>query len=73
MEASLPIKEEVIVEVALTKIQKKYYKAVYEKNFGVLNSKRTAKNSLINIGMQLRKVCSHPYLLEGAEADEIVG
>ncbi|MGM5143005.1 SNF2-related protein, partial [Escherichia coli] len=32
VEKSLPPKEETIIEVALTPIQKKYYKAIYERN-----------------------------------------
>jgi SNF2 family DNA or RNA helicase len=32
VEKSLPPKEEVIIEVALTTIQKQFYRAVYERN-----------------------------------------
>jgi SNF2 family DNA or RNA helicase len=32
VEKSLPPKEEIIIEVALTTIQKQFYRAVYERN-----------------------------------------
>ena len=36
LEKSLPTKEETILDVALTLIQKTYYKAIYEKNASFL-------------------------------------
>ncbi|KAF7732761.1 Chromodomain helicase DNA binding protein [Apophysomyces ossiformis] len=70
VEKSIPVKEETVVEVELTTPQKKWYRAVLEKNFSFL--KKGAKSNkemphLRNIMMQLRKCCIHPYLLEGAE------
>jgi len=69
VEKSIAPKEETIVEVELTVTQKKYYKAIYERNFGFLAQGCTAANtpSLRNIMMQLRKCCNHPYLIKGAE------
>lgn len=67
-------KEEKILEVYLTKIQKKYYKAIYEKNIGILKGKGTKSViSLRNICMQLRKCCIHPYLLDSVESEVSVG
>ncbi len=69
----LPIKEEVIVQVELTQLQKKVYRAILERNFELLSGagrSAMSKNSLVNVGMQLRKTCCHPFLLDGIEADE---
>jgi SNF2 family DNA or RNA helicase len=69
VEKSLPPKEETILEVALTPIQKKYYKAIYERNTAFLykGSKPSNAPSLMNVMMELRKCCNHPYLVRGAE------
>ncbi|KAI8817172.1 SNF2 family N-terminal domain-containing protein [Fimicolochytrium jonesii] len=73
VEKSIPVKEETIVEVELTTVQKKYYRSILEKNFGWLKqgpSKRNVPN-LINTMIELRKCCIHPFLLKGAE-DQIM-
>ena len=69
VEKSLKPKEETIVEVELTNIQKKYYRGILEKNFSFLNKASTHANvpNLMNTMMELRKCCIHPYLLNGAE------
>lgn len=69
MEKSLPPKEETILEVTLTPIQKTYYKAIYEKNTTFLFKGPKSKNapSLMNAAMELRKCCNHPFLIGGAE------
>jgi SNF2 family DNA or RNA helicase len=58
VEKSIPPKEETIVEVELTGLQKQYYRAILEKNREFLNKGCTSKNvpNLINVVMQLRKV-----------------
>ena len=60
-------------QVELTNIQKKYYRAILERNFSFL-SKTSASNvpNLMNTMMELRKCCNHPYLLNGAE-EQILG
>lgn len=70
---NLPPKEETILEVALTPTQKKYYKAIYERNTSFLfkGSKSGNAPSLMNIMMELRKCCNHPFLINGAE-DRII-
>jgi len=74
VEKSIAPKEETIIEVELTTIQKTYYRAVLERNFDHLASKGRANlPSLINIMMQLRKCCNHPFLLKGVEEQEIRG
>lgn len=69
VEKALPPKEETILEVTLTPIQKTYYKAIYEKNTSFLfkGSKPSNAPSLMNIMMELRKCCNHPFLIRGAE------
>jgi len=71
VEKGLPPKEETIIEVELTSVQKQYYRALYEKNVGFLfGGKRTVDGpSLINLAMELRKCCNHPFLLRGVEND----
>uniref|UniRef100_A0A182SIN7 Chromodomain-helicase-DNA-binding protein 7 n=1 Tax=Anopheles maculatus TaxID=74869 RepID=A0A182SIN7_9DIPT len=69
VEKSLAPKEETIVEVELTNIQKKYYRGILEQNFSFLMKGTTSANipNLMNTMMELRKCCIHPYLLNGAE------
>lgn len=62
VETKLPPKEEIIVEVELTALQKQYYRAIYERNTEFLlrgiKNKQNAPN-LMNVMMELRKVCVH--------------
>ncbi|KAJ3015430.1 choline dehydrogenase 7 [Thoreauomyces humboldtii] len=73
VEKSIPVKEETIVEVELTTVQKKWYRSILEKNFAWLKqgSKRNNVPNLINTMIELRKCCIHPFLLKGAE-DQIM-
>jgi chromodomain-helicase-DNA-binding protein 7 len=50
-------------------MQKKYYRAILERNFSFLSKGTTSSNipNLMNTMMELRKCCIHPYLLNGAE------
>lgn len=68
VEKNLAPKEETIIEVELTNIQKKYYRAILEKNFTFLAKGANQHNmpNLINTMMELRKCCNHPYLITGA-------
>lgn len=68
VETSLAAKEETIVEVELTRIQKTYYRALLHENASVLLTQITGGSlpSLQNLMMQLRKVCNHPLLIKGA-------
>uniref|UniRef100_A0A8C2TJX6 Chromodomain helicase DNA binding protein 7 n=1 Tax=Coturnix japonica TaxID=93934 RepID=A0A8C2TJX6_COTJA len=69
VEKNLAPKEETIIEVELTNIQKKYYRAILEKNFAFLSKGGGQANvpNLLNTMMELRKCCNHPYLINGAE------
>lgn len=67
VEKAVPPKEETIIEVELTEVQKQYYRAIYEQNttFLLQGKKRPQDGpSLMNLSMQLRKCCNHPYLIE---------
>ena len=45
------------------------YRATYERNVAFLTMEgRAAAPSLMNVVMELRKCCNHPFLIEGAEA-----
>lgn len=67
VEKNLAPKQETIIEVELTNIQKKYYRAILEKNFSFLTKGANQHNmpNLINTMMELRKCCNHPYLING--------
>ncbi len=70
VEKSVPPKEETLIEVELTFVQKQYYRALYEKNVQFLHKdvkKALDGPSLNNLAMQLRKCCNHPFLLNGVE------
>jgi len=75
VEKTIAPKEETIIEVELTRVQKKYYKAIYEKNFEHLAAGRSRQNlpSLLNVMMELRKCCNHPFLVKGVEEIELTG
>ena len=68
----IPAKEETVIDVELTSIQKQYYRAIFEHNHAFLNmgATRVTAPKLMNIQMELRKVCNHPCLLEGVEHRE---
>lgn len=55
-----------LVQVQLSNIQKKYYRAILERNFTHL-LKGTSAPNLMNAMMELRKCCNHPFLINGAE------
>ncbi|KAK3760063.1 hypothetical protein RRG08_064733 [Elysia crispata] len=68
VEKNLAPKEETIIEVELTNIQKKYYRAILERNFQFLAKGSSGSiPSLMNTMMELRKCCNHPFLINGAE------
>ncbi|GAB4854668.1 hypothetical protein Ancab_023251 [Ancistrocladus abbreviatus] len=63
----LPPKKELILRVELSSKQKEYYKAILTRNYELLTRKGGAQISLNNVVMELRKLCCHPYMLEGVE------
>ena len=69
MEKSLPPKEEAILEVSITTIQKTYYKALYEINNSFLFKGEKPGNAprLMNVMMGIRKLCNQLFLINRAE------
>ena len=69
VETTIGQKEETIIEVELTRVQKTFYRAFLEQNKDVLMSQVSsgALPSLKNLMMELRKVCNHPFLIKDAE------
>ncbi|XP_062597362.1 chromodomain-helicase-DNA-binding protein Mi-2 homolog [Saccostrea cucullata] len=65
----MPSKSEFIVRVELSPMQKKYYKYILTRNFDALNAKGGNSVSLLNIMMDLKKCCNHPYLFPTASND----
>jgi superfamily II DNA/RNA helicase len=54
-------------------LQKQYYRAIFENNREFLYKGVTSGNlpNLLNLVMQLRKVCNHPFLVKGVEDREM--
>lgn len=70
VEKSLLPKKEINLYIGMSEMQIKWYKKILEKDIDAVNGaggKRESKTRLLNIVMQLRKCCNHPYLFEGAE------
>ncbi|XP_060688494.1 probable global transcription activator SNF2L1 isoform X1 [Hemiscyllium ocellatum] len=68
VEKSLPPKKETKIYVGLSKMQREWYTKILMKDIDILNSAgKMDKMRLLNILMQLRKCCNHPYLFDGAE------
>lgn len=60
---NMPSKTELIVRVELSPMQKKYYKYILTRNFEALNTRGGGNQvSLLNVVMDLKKCCNHPYL-----------
>uniref|UniRef100_A0A669BBN5 Chromodomain helicase DNA binding protein 4 n=1 Tax=Oreochromis niloticus TaxID=8128 RepID=A0A669BBN5_ORENI len=63
----MPSKTELIVRVELSSMQKKYYKFILTRNFEALNTRGGGNQvSLLNVVMDLKKCCNHPYLFPAA-------
>ncbi|XP_003747940.1 chromatin-remodeling complex ATPase chain Iswi [Galendromus occidentalis] len=68
VEKKLPPKKEVKIYVGLSKMQREWYTKCLMKDIDVVNGAgKVDKMRLLNILMQLRKCCNHPYLFDGAE------
>ncbi|MQL97738.1 hypothetical protein Taro_030434 [Colocasia esculenta] len=68
VEKSLPPKIERILRVEMSPLQKQYYKWILERNFHSLNKGvRGNQVSLLNIVVELKKCCNHPFLFESAD------
>ena len=63
-------KKEINVYIDMVPMQYDWYLRLLEKDIDAVNGvvgKREGKTRLLNIVMQLRKCCNHPYLFDGAE------
>lgn len=70
VEKSLLPKKEINLYIGMSEMQVRWYQKLLEKDIDAVNGavgKREGKTRLLNIVMQLRKCCNHPYLFEGAE------
>ena len=68
---SIPAMKETVIDVELTTLQKQYYRAIFEKNREFLYRGCAGHvPQLINVEMELRKCCQHPFLLSGVEESE---
>ena len=74
VECTLPPKREVLVEAGMTSLQQSYYAAILNGTLRelVFEKHGVRIGSLMNKLMQLRKVCSHPFLFYHPEDGNIV-
>lgn len=71
---NMPSKSEFIVRVELSPLQKKYYKYILTRNYEALNAKSGGNScSLLNVMMDLKKCCNHPYLFPSAAEEATLG
>lgn len=66
VERGLPPKKETILKIGMSEMQRKWYAALLQKDIEALNG-GADRSRLLNVVMQLRKCCNHPYLFQGAE------
>ncbi|CAM9684537.1 unnamed protein product, partial [Discosporangium mesarthrocarpum] len=75
VEKSLPPKEETILFTGMSSMQKRVYRSVLMRDIDTINSTGSGgggsgaagRTAVLNIVMQLRKCCNHPYLFPGTE------
>lgn len=67
VEHSLPPKKETVLFTKLSSMQLELYRNLLKKDVDAINGKGGNRVRLLNILMQLRKCCNHPYLFDGVE------
>ncbi len=72
VEKTLPPKNEMILFTGMSAEQKSLYKNILMRDIDAVNGAMTSKSeasrtAILNIVMQLRKCCNHPYLFPGIE------
>ncbi|KAJ8908028.1 hypothetical protein NDN08_008125 [Rhodosorus marinus] len=67
VETDLPPKKETVLYLKLTKLQEDLYRNILKKDVDAINFTGGDRVRLLNILMQLRKCCNHPYLFDGVE------
>lgn len=65
---TLPPKKEIHLYIGLTEMQLNIYRNLLSPKKNISDS-GDDKKFFLNILMQLRKVCNHPYLFEGVEEE----
>lgn len=67
VEKSLPPKIERVLRVEMSPMQKEQYRFILNRNYAELNKgvKGAGQASLLNIVMDLKKCCNHPFLFQG--------
>lgn len=63
VERGIPPKHEILVTVGMTQMQRELYKKILTNEL----IRTDNKSHYLNIVMQLRKVCNHPYLFPSME------
>ena len=66
VEKGLPPKKETILKIGMSALQKKTYGALLQRDIEAVNG-AADRSRLLNVVMQLRKCCNHPYLFQGTE------
>lgn len=68
VEKSLPPKSETILFTGMSVVQKALYKQILLRDIDTINGGANgSRTAVLNIVMQLRKCCNHPYLFPGVE------
>jgi SWI/SNF-related matrix-associated actin-dependent regulator of chromatin subfamily A member 5 len=72
VEKSLPPKSETILFTGMSTVQKNLYRQVLLRDIDTINgasatNSNGSRTAILNIVMQLRKCCNHPYLFPGVE------
>lgn len=69
VEKQLPEKKELKVHVPFVPAQRQFYRAVLLNDFNLVAGNNVPRShaKLMNLLMQLRKVCNHPYLFENVD------
>jgi SWI/SNF-related matrix-associated actin-dependent regulator of chromatin subfamily A member 5 len=65
VERGIPPKKEILVTVGMTAMQRELYKKILTNDL----CRQDNKSHFLNIVMQLRKVCNHPYLFPYMESE----
>src|SRR3990167_44819 len=69
VEKTLPPKKETKLYISFSEIQREWYRNIVSKNIETINGPGNSRMRLLNIVMQLRKCCNHPYLFYGVEPE----
>lgn len=68
VEGNLPTKKEIYMFIGLTQLQKQLYKTIITGNIDSVQGMGSKDRiQLLNVLMQLKKVCNHPYLFDKVE------